>query len=41
MIRHSEIKAQEPENRPDQSFSLAQRQPEHRPQGQGGPDRQS
>jgi hypothetical protein len=40
MIRDSEIQTEELEDRADQPFGLAQRQPKHRPEGQGGPDRQ-
>ena len=41
MIRDSEINAQEPQDRADQPFGLAQRQPEHRPQRQGRFDGQN
>jgi hypothetical protein len=40
MIRHRQIEAEELEDRANQSFRLAQRQPEHRPQGQHCADRQ-
>ena len=41
MIRHGQIEPEEPQDRADQTFSLAQRQPKHRPQGHGRPDRES
>jgi hypothetical protein len=40
MIRYSEIKTQELQDRVNQPLGLTQCQPEHRPQGQGGLDRQ-
>src|SRR5918995_5476476 len=40
MIRYSEIKTQELQDRVNQPLGLTQCQPEHRPQGQGCPDRQ-
>jgi hypothetical protein len=40
MIRYSEIKTQELQDRVNQAFGLTQCQSEHRPQGQGCPDRQ-
>ena len=41
MIGHRQIQAQELEERADQSFGLAQRQPKYRPQRQRRPDRKS
>ena len=41
MIRHGQIEPEEPQDRADQTFGLAQRQPKHRPQGHGRPDRES
>jgi hypothetical protein len=41
LIWHSQIQTQELEDRADQSLCLTQCQPEHRPQRQGHPDRQS
>ena len=41
MIRHRQIQTQELEDRADQPLGLTQRQPEHRSQRQGRPDRQS
>ena len=41
MIRHGQIETEQPKDRADQPLGLAQRQPEHRPQRQGRPDRQS
>jgi hypothetical protein len=41
MIGHSQIEAEEPQNRTDQAFGLPERQPKHRPERQGGSNRQS
>jgi hypothetical protein len=41
MIWHCQIQAEEPQNRTDQALGLPERQPEHRPERQGGSDRQS
>ena len=40
MIRHRQNQAQEPQDRANQTFGLSQREPEHRSQRQGRPDRQ-
>jgi hypothetical protein len=41
MIRHRQIQTQELKDRANQAFGLTQRQPEHRPERQGGSNRQS